>query len=108
MVAFQRLAEEFQPDMPTGMPHSTLLARIAQSFPKIKESVSRLLSEIDIRKARTDKPEDMFKNVDTYPKIAQARQVGYRAFKAWLEGQGIADNSFQRPLRIPKPCLMAI
>lgn len=90
------------------MPNSTLLARIAQSFPKIKEPVSRLLSEIDIRKARTDKPEDMFKIVATYPKIAQARQVGYRLWKAWLEGQDIADIEFQRPLRIPKPCLMVI
>jgi hypothetical protein len=75
LIAFQRLADEFQPDLPTGMPKSGLLARIALSFPKIREQVVTLLSGIDIRKAKADKPEDMFTNQNEYPDIAAARAV---------------------------------
>lgn len=75
LIAFERLADEFQEDIPTGLPQNPLLARIVRSFPKVKEPITRLLSDIDIRSARTDKPEDMFKNADLYPRIAQARKV---------------------------------
>ena len=75
LISFQRLADEFQPDLPTGTPKSGLLSRIASSFPKIREPVVTLLSGIDIRKAKADKPEDMFTNQNKYSDITAARAV---------------------------------
>jgi len=75
LIAFQRLADEFQPDLPTGTPKSGLLTGIASSFPKIREPVVTLMSGIDIRKAKADKPEDMFTDQTEYPDITAARAV---------------------------------
>jgi hypothetical protein len=52
-----------------------VIAQIVASFPKIREPIAQLLEEIDVRKARTDKPEDMFKDQGKFPDIAKARAV---------------------------------
>jgi DNA mismatch repair protein MSH3 len=101
LIAFQRLADEFQPDLPTGTPKSGLLTHIASSFPKIRAPVARLLSGIDIRKAKADKPEDMFTNQDDYPDITTARAVGSLRIGSFDSNANVVLND--RPLRVLKP-----
>jgi DNA mismatch repair protein MSH3 len=52
-----------------------MLAGVVSSLPKIRKSVERLLSEIDVRQARSDAVEELFVNPDKYPSIQDAKDV---------------------------------
>lgn len=75
LIAIQRLSAEFDADISTGRPANPLLNRIVSSLPVLREPVATLLDDIDVRKARTDKPEDMFKDPTKFPDIQEAKEV---------------------------------
>ncbi|KAJ9120824.1 hypothetical protein QFC22_002758 [Naganishia vaughanmartiniae] len=71
LLAFKRIATEFENNIP--LPKATMLAGIVASLPKIRKSVERLLSEIDVRQARSDAVENLFVNPDKFPSIQDAK-----------------------------------
>lgn len=73
LLAFKRIAAEFEHNVP--LPRSSLLAGIISSFPKIRKIVERLLSDIDVRQARSDSTENLFTNSEKFPSIQDAKDV---------------------------------
>ncbi|KAJ9099014.1 hypothetical protein QFC20_005771 [Naganishia adeliensis] len=71
LLAFKRIAAEFEHNV--ALPRSSLLSGIISSLPKIRKVVERLLSDIDVRQARSDSTENLFTNPEKFPSIQDAK-----------------------------------